>query len=231
MKTQDARDRLISEVAAGRSFADVGGLWGTVNEKVSTAHRCGATELTMVDVSVAGSTLWPAFEQRMRELQVDRYRCVIGDVTEAATLEEIGPVEVVHSSGVFYHMPEPISYIVALRELATEFVILTSAITKTVMIQGRRRLKVPRSSMLFIPALRGHEAEIVRKYWKRQGVEGGGITEDCEYRIDDFGPWWYLPTQEALRSVCETAGFRVESQEPTWHGNASTLLLSKARGH
>ena len=31
----DVRDTYIAQVVAGKSFADVGGLWGTVNEKVS----------------------------------------------------------------------------------------------------------------------------------------------------------------------------------------------------
>ena len=37
----DVRDTYISQVVAGKSFADVGGLWGTVNEKVSVAHTHG----------------------------------------------------------------------------------------------------------------------------------------------------------------------------------------------
>ena len=54
----DARDTYISQVAAGKSFADVGGLWGTVNEKVSVAHTHGARALTMIDVSPPDTELW-----------------------------------------------------------------------------------------------------------------------------------------------------------------------------
>ena len=50
---RDVRDTYIRQVVAGKSFADVGGLWGTVNEKVSVAHAYGARALTMIDVSPA----------------------------------------------------------------------------------------------------------------------------------------------------------------------------------
>ena len=35
----DLRDDYIRRVVRGRSFADVGGLWGTVNEKVSSLPK------------------------------------------------------------------------------------------------------------------------------------------------------------------------------------------------
>ena len=47
----DPRDRFIHEVSKDKSFVDVGGLWGTVNERVSVAHAAGARELAMLDIS------------------------------------------------------------------------------------------------------------------------------------------------------------------------------------
>ncbi len=49
--SSDVRDTYIRWVVAGKSFVDVGGPWGTVNEKVSVAHTHGACGLTMIDVS------------------------------------------------------------------------------------------------------------------------------------------------------------------------------------
>ena len=42
---EDIRDVFIRRVATGRSFVDVGALWGTVNEKVSVAKGAGATTM------------------------------------------------------------------------------------------------------------------------------------------------------------------------------------------
>jgi len=41
-KNTDPRDLYIAQVIAGKTFVDVGGLWGTVNEKVSVAYQAGA---------------------------------------------------------------------------------------------------------------------------------------------------------------------------------------------
>jgi len=37
------RQRWIPAAVAGKSFIEVGGLWGVVNEQVTIAHDCGAT--------------------------------------------------------------------------------------------------------------------------------------------------------------------------------------------
>jgi len=60
----DLRDDYIGKVVKGKSFADVGGLWVVVNEKVSVAHLHGANELAMIDVSPRGHELWGLFENR-----------------------------------------------------------------------------------------------------------------------------------------------------------------------
>ena len=34
------------------------------------------------------------------------------------------------------------------------------------------------------------------------------LQEVAEWLFEDFGPWWWLSTAEALRAMCEVAGFR-----------------------
>ncbi|WP_407525533.1 hypothetical protein [Methylobacterium oryzisoli] len=46
----DHRNDVIAKIVQGKSFAEVGGLWGLVNEKVSVAHDAGATDLCMIDI-------------------------------------------------------------------------------------------------------------------------------------------------------------------------------------
>jgi hypothetical protein len=43
-------EQWIAASVQGKSFAEVGGLWGTVNERVTVAARCGAAETAMIDV-------------------------------------------------------------------------------------------------------------------------------------------------------------------------------------
>ena len=67
---------------AGKTFAEVGGLWGTTNERASVAHRAGARDLTMVDLSPADSKWWPLFEARRIQFGVPPVRSVSGDVMQ-----------------------------------------------------------------------------------------------------------------------------------------------------
>ena len=225
---RDVRDTYISQVVAEKSFVDVGGLWGTVNEKISVAHACGARTLTMIDISPVDSELWTLFEQRQRALRLPTVECVSADILALAEAEPCPQFDVVHCSGVLYHMPEPVRFLRALRKITREALVLTSVVTATRVEGAKGVLELPAAAMLCIPALQGREREIVQAYW--QGVVGDGAfgltREVAEWSFEDFGPWWWLPTSEALRAMCEVVGFQHEAGAPSWNGNAYTLRLS-----
>ena len=35
-----------------------------------------------------------------------------------------------------------------------------------------------------------------------------GLTKEVQYNIYDFGPWWWLPTEKCLITMCETLGMK-----------------------
>lgn len=224
-KFNDLRDEHISRVVAGKTFVDVGGLWGTVNEKVSIAHKYGALSVTMLDVTVKDGDLWNKFRIRMDELGIPNYTCVSGDVCDPRLLELVQPFDVVHCSGVLYHHPNPMLVLATLRNLAREHLVLTSCITSEIIENERGRYVIPPSGVVFVPALSDAEREILRWYWKRVGVTAGGLTEKASYQLDDFGLWWWLPTTTALVAMCEAAGFEIVDRGLIWGDNALVLLL------
>ena len=222
----DLRDVYIARVVSGATFADVGGLWGTVSEKVSVAHQYGATSLTMIDVTPADAELWVKFRDRLIKLGVPAAREISRDVCSITERDGLGPFDVVHCSGVLYHLPHPLLMLTALRRLTRRHLILTSAITPTVIENAQGRYEIPPSGVLFVPALSAHEHAIVKTYWQAQGVSALGLTERCDYRVDEFAPWWWLPTSSALTAMSQAAGFTVQDAGPTWGGKSYTLLLS-----
>ena len=113
---RDVRDTYIGQVVAGKSFADIGGLWGTVNEKVSVAHAHGARGLAMIDVSPTDSELWALFDERRRTLRLPAVECVSADILTLVEADPCPQFDVVHCSGVLYHMPEPMQFLRALRK-------------------------------------------------------------------------------------------------------------------
>ena len=227
LEANDIRDRYIARVVKGKTFAEVGGLWGTVSEKVSVANKYGAVSLTMIDAMPASIHWWQDFRDRMTSLNIANYNCINRDITQIQ-LAEIGePYDVVHCAGVLYHHPHPLQILTSLRQITGEYLILTSAITQEVIENERGRYEIPASGVIFIPALGEAERAILTAYWQ-QHTDGApilGVIQKAVFDINDFGPWWWLPTASALESMCKVAGFKVLDKGLTWNNNALTLLL------
>ena len=225
---KDPRDTFITKVVKDKSFADVGGLWGTVNEKVSVAHAGGARTLAMVDITPPGNVLWERFEERRQHLQLPEVQAISGDVQ---TLVETSPglqFDVVHCSGVLYHMPEPIHLLSALRKITGEYLILTSTVTATTVKNDQGVLHIPPGAVLFLPALRAEERAILKAYWQKfVGDEALGLTtEAAAWSLSDFAPWWWLFTPQALEALCRAAGFHCQERAFLWHQNSYAQLLA-----
>ncbi|MCC3471958.1 MULTISPECIES: tetratricopeptide repeat protein [unclassified Microcoleus] len=227
LENDDIRDRYIARVVKNQTFAEVGGLWGKVNEKVSVASKYGAVSLTMIDVTPASAHIWDDFRDRMASLNIANYNCISQDITQIQ-LAEIGePYDVVHCAGVLYHHPHPLQILMSLRQITGQYLILTSAITQELIENERGRYEIPASGVIFIPALGEAERAILTAYWQQYtyGTPILGVIDKAVFDINDFGPWWWLPTAYALESMCKVAGFKVLDKGLTWYNNALTLLL------
>lgn len=227
----DPRDAYIARVVGGKSFADVGGLWGTINEKVSVAHCNGAMQLTMIDVSAPGHRLWQLFEERRRALGLPEVSCISADIVQLAETSECPQFDVVHCSGVLYHVPDPMRFLAALRRVTREYLVLTTAVTATKVTSAAGNLEVPSTACLFLPALQGEERRVVDSYWRQfVGDAAMGLTQQiAAWDVEDFAPWWWLPTVDALKGMCRASGFAYVEGTHAWNNNAYTLLLSPVR--
>ncbi|HEY1341288.1 MAG TPA: hypothetical protein VGF59_27450 [Bryobacteraceae bacterium] len=220
----DLRDELIARVVTGRSFADVGGLWGTVNEKVTVAARQGAAALAMIDVAPPDHELWRLFLDRVTSSGAPSCECVSADICARAD----GPqYDVVHCSGVLYHHPSPLVLLEALRRITLRHLILTSTVIHESIANELGTLHVPSSGVVFVPALDGRERAILRKHWLdiTGSVPCYGISEPAQWDPHNFDPWWWLMTPQVMLAMAASVGFRVLDSGPIWSGNAYTALL------
>ncbi len=227
----DIRDEFLGRIVHGRSFAEVGGLWGVVNEKASVALQAGASSAAMIDVTLPGTELWVAFRERMRTLGLPPVAELPIDVCQLAQSPDCPVFDVLHCSGVVYHHPSPLVLMLAMRKLTREFLVLTSAVQPEEIQNRHGHFSMPPSGALFVPALNATERLVLSTYWRESaGVESClGISEPVAWDARDFGPWWWLPTTRALAAMCESCDFTVVAQAPSWNGNASTLLLRAGR--
>lgn len=225
----DPRDHFIGRVAKGRSFADVGGLHGTTSEKVSVAHSYGATALAMIDAAPEGDELWQAFSERMRYFGVSEYNAISDSILDLAESPDPPGYDVVHCAGVLHHVPDPVRFLSALRKITREYLVLGSVVTATRINANGETLELPSAASLFIPALKERERAILEDYWRSSGSSDalGLRRKQKPQDMEDFAPWWWLPTVDSMRAMCESAGFDREEGAHYGGDNAYVMLLSR----
>jgi len=191
----DRLPEFIRNHAPGKSFADIGCMWGVNGEYSFLAEAAGATAVTAVDVF--GPT--PEFEEK-RHARGSEVRFVLGDITKADTLEEIGQADVVFCAGVLYHHPSPFDLLVALRRICRETLILrTSTIPE---VRG-----LPNAAVYF-PML----SPEARELWNLKSLgllHQAGISNEFQPQ-EGYGNWFWGLTPSCLESLLKTAGFRVD---------------------
>jgi hypothetical protein len=226
----DARDRFIRDVVRGKSFCDVGGLWGTVRERVSVADKAGASDLAMLDVTPRQDPLWKAFDDRMKALGVSD--AIVRLAHDLHQYEGPG-FDVVHCSGVLYHCTKPFDTVQALRRLTREYLILSSSVVPRVIENAAGRWELPSDhTWVCLPEMTEQEANVIAAHWRPFVSDTAiGLTRDWPKPMDpnDWAPWYWLPTVPALIATAEGAGFRLVDDAQIWHGMAHTLLLTVER--
>ncbi len=119
----DPRDLYIAQVVAGKTFVDVGDLWGMVNEKVTVAAKAGAARTAMLDITPLDRPLWQAFRERRASRGVSDCQLLSASIDEPGLERRVGQFDVVHCSGVLYRCPNPLH---TLSQLARISRVLTS---------------------------------------------------------------------------------------------------------
>lgn len=185
----------VRRYAKGKTFADIGCMWGVNGEYTFVAEEAGATEATGVDVF--GPT--PEFEQKRRDRN-SRVRFVLGDVGTAETMEKVGQVDVVLCAGVLYHHPSPFDLLVALRRICRETLIL-----RTSTIPEVRGLP---NAAVYYPTLTAEQ----RRLWNLSSLgllHQAGITNEFDPR-EGYGNWFWGMSPSCVTALLATAGFRVD---------------------
>lgn len=185
----------VRHYARGKSFVDIGCMWGVNGEYAFIAEEAGAT--TVKGVDVFGPT--PEFEQKRLE-RASSVEFVLGDAGHPDTIERVGVMDVVFCAGVLYHHPSPFDLLVALRRMCGETLILrTSTIPE---VSG-----LPNAAVYW-PGL----PEKDRKLWNLSSLGAArqvGITDGFE-PDQGYGNWFWGLTPSCLTALLETAGFKVE---------------------
>lgn len=185
----------IRKLAPGKSFADIGCMWGVNGEFSFLAEEAGACPVKAVDVF--GPT--PEFEEKRRG-RGSLVEFILGDIGHPDTLARVGTVDVVFCAGVLYHHPSPFDLLVALRRICGGKMILrTSTIPE---VKG-----LPNAAVYF-PKLSAKE----RKLWdlRRLGLMHQAGISSAFRPEEGYSNWFWGLSPSCLQSLVQTAGFAVE---------------------
>lgn len=203
----DVRDRYVGQVVAGRSFADVGGLYEITKERITVARAHGATEVALIDICPAGASPWDEMRAHLAQKGIVDCRLISDDLHRIHGEQ----FDVIYSSGVLYHIASPLHYLEALRRLAREHVVLASSIVPD-RVPGAADIAYPAGSVLYLPAVPPEQRAQVAAFFAQHGRPDifAGAGKPLH---DIFGVYW-LPTSQALVAMCRDVGFEVLDHRP-----------------
>ena len=224
------KESWIKDNARGKSFVDIGGLWGTVNETVTHAAEGGARRLMMADIQPKDSKLWQDFRDHCKARSVIAVEESIVDLTQPATPAMLGKFDMVHCSGIIYHVPDPFGLVVNLRKVASKNLILTSMYIPDQISNSKGTLDLTGGQAIFIPALSGTAKTIAAQHFDDLQIKVGGINIPEKYALVgtnftiDTGPWWWLFTPTFLRSILQLCRFEVIEEGESWERRSYTFI-------
>ena len=223
--SEDIRAQWISALASGKTFADVGGLWGTIAEQVTVAARAGATATTMIDITpeddgVGG--LWSLFRERAASFGVTPV-CVQGSIDDPSLPARVGAFDVVHCGGVLYHCPHPMYTLQQLRNVTRETLILATATVPETVTTPAGTLNLATGSALFVPALTTSQRVILGDWLGAVTAQALGVNMPMNggWALDDYAPWWWFFTPDYVAKLLEVSGFEVRQAAAFWAGRAT----------
>ncbi len=208
---------LIRKYVKGKSFADVGALWGVNGLNSFIAEESGAKKVTAIDIYPES----PKFieEKNKRNSKIG---FIQGDIHQSSTTDAIGVCDVVLCSGVLYHTPDPIHLLTRLRAICGETLILNTASIPEV--PGMKNMAV------LYPFL----DESQRKIWNRKMSSQIGITTPYEPE-EGYANWFWGMTPSSIESMLKCAGFEIKEKfiapfDSIFVCNTAPIKLSASSG-
>jgi hypothetical protein len=199
---EEQRDRLIREYAPGRSFADIGGMFGRPGEVAFAAEAAGATRVTLFDSGEPN----PRFLERHAALG-SSVRTVQGDLEDPVSMERVGVHDVVYCTGVIYHTPNPFLQLAHLRRITGDYLLVGSATIPE--IPG-----VPQACVYYPYLEAERRAPWARGWQDPAGAVGIGTAFDGRPMYGHANCWWGI-TPSALRAMVRSARFEIVEEYAT----------------
>lgn len=185
----------LDECAVGRSFVDIGTMWGDRWGAFDAEDR-GASPVTALDVTPPTAACLAEQERRGTHA-----RFVTGDLHDIDVLRHVGVHDIVLCSGVLYHCPNPCLTLERLRRITGSYLLLGTLALQEVP-------GIPQACV-FYPALADPQRQAFAA-----AVYGAadGLTTPFDASLE-YGNFWWGISRSALRAMLKATGWEVLEQK------------------
>ncbi|WP_449246193.1 hypothetical protein [Desulfarculus baarsii] len=220
---------ILRKIVRGKSFVDVGGLWKTLGEMVTTAVEGGASRVAMADIQAPGNEWWVKFEAHCAEKGVSGCEMIHVDICAPEGPSKLGKFDVVHCSGIMYHVPDLFRFLGNLVECANEYLMLGSVVMPDSIENEFGRLDFPEDAAYLAPLLSSSNAKIVSAYLDSINMKAAGLNSPASrgFFVNGrpiFGPWWWLFSGTFMSRLIHLVGMEVVEEGPTPDGRGYIVV-------
>lgn len=194
----------------------------------------------MADIATSESWLWKFYRAEIKRRGISGIEEIEGlDVNRNDLKSAIGNFDFVHSTGILYHVPNPMHTLHNLATIAKKYLIVNTVVVPAVMETEFGTLRIPDASALFLPALSGKERKIVGAHYRKvaarldvdrfapsidqQETAVMPYMKDGEYSC---WPWWWLMSHKAFESAVCLLGFELVGRE-VWNNHTLKFMLQR----
>jgi len=194
-RRQERWREILAEIVPGRTVIDIGGMWFLHGNVSFWAEELGASSVVLLD----GMDPTPEFEAEHRRRGSD-VQYMQGDLHERATMEMVGPHDIVWCTGVLYHTPDPYRQFEHLRLICRERCFVG---TQTIP-----ELPDFENAAVFYPFM-SDESRLAHDT-AHPGGQRVGVSEPFDMKpMMGYANWWWGLSPSCLTALMQSAGFEI----------------------
>jgi hypothetical protein len=239
---KDPVERWITGLVAGRTFVDIGGIGvQSTNERVTFASRAGASRVTMADIRPFSYYEWTIFAEKCAKAGVtDVERIDQVDITSPDLANRMPVSDLVHCTGILYHVPDPVSTVRNLLTVVGRHLIVNTITVPARVENDEGALAFDGNVALFLPGTSERERRILDAHYRNRY---GWTLDDIAPRLEgqpadtvkmpyledgrpSCWPYWWLMTDDCVRSLLRLFGLRIV-EEWKWDNHCLFCLCER----
>lgn len=234
----DVVDQWIEASDVRGSFTDIGGIGeNSTNERVTFAVHCGYENICIADLEGEDHHLWKHFKSEINDHNKNKIHYKYNlNVDDTSSMKDFGQWDMVHSTGIMYHVPNPMHTLKNYKIITRKELIINTVIVPELISNSRGSINFGSCSALFMPSLCGNEREIMREHYRSKfGWDLNNVSPLSDSKDNimpylsnggeySYYPYWWLFTEKSFQAALELLQMKVVDAW-TWEGHAHFVWL------